>query len=136
MMSDTRLAMREFRFLDEKRKLTTLSGSEEQRWRELKQALGTPEPNVPARSQADENAHPMAPASVPPDYAPYTTPGYGQMPAVSSGYPPPALVQRPENSTLPAAELLGVSDRPSPPQRTDPHPPPPPTADPPPRPTP
>jgi hypothetical protein len=118
MMSDTRLAMREFRFLDEKRKLTTLSGSEEQRWRELKQALGTPEPNVPARSQADENAHPMAPASVPPDYAPYTTPGYGQMPAVSSGYPPPALVQRPENSTLPAAELLGLSDSPAPPQRT------------------
>ena len=117
-MSDTRLAMREFRFLDEKRKLTTLSGSEEQRWRELKQALGTPEPNVPARSQADENAHPMAPASVPPDYAPYTTPGYGQMPAVSSGYPPPALVQRPENSTLPAAELLGLSDSPAPPQRT------------------
>jgi hypothetical protein len=118
MMSDTRLAMREFRFLDEKRKLTTLSSSEEQRWRELKQALGAPEPNVPARSQADGNAQPMPTAAVPSDYAPYTTPGYGQMPAVTSGLPPPALVPRPENSTLPAAELLGLSDSPSPPQRT------------------
>jgi hypothetical protein len=123
MMSDTRLAMREFRFLDEKRKLTTLSSSEEQRWRELKQALGAPEPNVPVRSQADGNAYPMPTAPVPADYAPYTTPGYGQIPA-GPGYPPPASLQQPENSTLPAAELLGFSDSSPPPQRTvaDTHP--------------
>ncbi len=122
-MSDTRLAMREFRFLDEKRKLTTLSSSEEQRWRELKQALGAPEPNVPVRSRADGNAYPMPTAPVPADYAPYTTPGYGQMPA-GPGYPPPASLQQPENSTLPAAELLGFSDSSPPPQRTvaDTHP--------------
>jgi hypothetical protein len=118
MMSDTRLAMREFRFLDEKRKLTALSSAEEQRWRELKQALGAPEPNVPVWSQADGNANPQPAAPVPSDYAPHTTPGYGQMPAAASGYPPPALVPRPENSTLPAAELLGLSDSPAPPQRT------------------
>jgi len=123
MMSDTRLAMREFRFLDEKRKLTTLSSSEEQRWRELKQALGAPEPNVPVRSRADGNAYPMPTAPVPADYAPYTTPGYGQMPA-GPGYPPPASLQQPGNSTLPAAELLGFSDSSPPPQRTvtDTHP--------------
>src|SRR5687768_14864706 len=42
-MSDTRIAMREFRFLDEKRKTSGLSSTEEQRWTELRQALGAPE---------------------------------------------------------------------------------------------
>ena len=132
-MSDTRLAMREFRFLDEKRKLTTLSSSEEQRWRELKQALGAPEPTVPVRSQAPSrsgspdpssaysaggNAYPKPNAAVPPNYAPHTTPGYGQTPAEPSGYPPLGPAPHSENSTLPAAELLGLSEGSAPPQRT------------------
>ncbi len=44
-MSDTRVAMREFRFLDEKRKLTALSHAEEQRWIELGHLLGGAESN-------------------------------------------------------------------------------------------
>ncbi len=47
MMSDTRVAMREFRFLDEKRKLSALSPAEEQRWSELKQTLGVVEASNP-----------------------------------------------------------------------------------------
>ncbi|RYZ33249.1 MAG: hypothetical protein EOO72_14455, partial [Myxococcaceae bacterium] len=39
-MSDTRAAMREFRFLDEKRKLGSLSAVEEARWVELRGLLG------------------------------------------------------------------------------------------------
>jgi hypothetical protein len=42
-MSDTRAAMREFRFLDEKRKVGGLSTAEEQRWAELRGLLGLPE---------------------------------------------------------------------------------------------
>src|SRR4051812_19968835 len=39
-MSDTQAAMREFRFLDEKRKVSGLAGPEEQRWQELAAHLG------------------------------------------------------------------------------------------------
>ena len=39
-MSDTRAAMREFRFLDDKRKQGGLSAAEEQRWTELRHSLG------------------------------------------------------------------------------------------------
>ncbi|HEX4621926.1 MAG TPA: hypothetical protein VH208_10205, partial [Myxococcaceae bacterium] len=39
-MSDTQAAMREFRFLDDKRRAAGLSATEEQRWAELRQALG------------------------------------------------------------------------------------------------
>jgi hypothetical protein len=39
-MSDTQAAMREFRFLDDKRKTSGLQAQEEQRWQELAQALG------------------------------------------------------------------------------------------------
>ncbi|MFZ5471816.1 MAG: hypothetical protein ACOZIN_20495, partial [Myxococcota bacterium] len=39
-MSDTRAAMRDFRFLDEKRNQSGLSPAEEQRWLELRTALG------------------------------------------------------------------------------------------------
>jgi hypothetical protein len=39
-MSDTQAAMREFRFLDDKRNAAGLSAAEEQRWNELRQALG------------------------------------------------------------------------------------------------
>ncbi len=39
-MSDIRLSMREFRLLEEKRKLAALSDAEERRWSELGQALG------------------------------------------------------------------------------------------------
>src|SRR6476620_5672963 len=40
MMSDTRAAMREFRFLDDKRKQGRLEEAEEYRWQELRQQLG------------------------------------------------------------------------------------------------
>ena len=57
-MSDTRTAMREFRFLDEKRKLGSLSAAEEQRWNELRQQLGAPEAVAPAAyPAAPEYAH-------------------------------------------------------------------------------
>src|SRR6516165_7676216 len=39
-MSDIRLSMREFRFLEEKRKLAPLTQAEEQRWIELGRTLG------------------------------------------------------------------------------------------------
>jgi len=39
-MSDIRLSMREFRLLEEKRKLAALSDAEERRWNELGQSLG------------------------------------------------------------------------------------------------
>src|ERR1043165_1002617 len=39
-MSDTQAAMREFRFLDEKRKTSGLLPQEEQRWQELAHGLG------------------------------------------------------------------------------------------------
>src|SRR5512132_3073081 len=39
-MADTRAAMREFRFLDDKRKQGSLSAAEEGRWTELRTALG------------------------------------------------------------------------------------------------
>jgi hypothetical protein len=45
-MSDTRTVMREFRFLDEKRKQGSLSPIEAQRWEELRVALGIPAPTV------------------------------------------------------------------------------------------
>jgi hypothetical protein len=129
MMSDTRLAMREFRFLDEKRKLTTLSSSEEQRWRELKQALGTPQPNIPSwpavpstaghpdpasAFSAEGSGEPMATDAVPPHYAPYNTPGYGQLPAAPLEDPPPAPPRRSENSSLPAAKLPELPKSPAP----------------------
>src|SRR5687768_8317475 len=39
-MSDTRAAMKEFRFLDEKRRVGGLTAPEEQRWLDLRQQLG------------------------------------------------------------------------------------------------
>src|SRR6185295_1352808 len=57
-MSDTRAAMREFRFLDDKRKQGGLSPSEEQRWGELRQGLGLPE--EPAVAQVAYEADPNA----------------------------------------------------------------------------
>ena len=47
-MSDTRAVMREFRFLDEKRKVGGLSPVEEMRWAELRHALGLPAEAPPA----------------------------------------------------------------------------------------
>src|SRR4051812_34018820 len=56
-MSDTRAAMREFRFLDDKWKQGGLSPAEEQRWGELRQALGLPEEPAVAQAQyPDPNA--------------------------------------------------------------------------------
>src|SRR5205814_500293 len=63
LMSDTRAAMREFRFLDDKRKQGGLSAAEEQRWTELRHSLGLPEaapdPDAPV---APEYANPDATA--------------------------------------------------------------------------
>ncbi|HKD40035.1 MAG TPA: hypothetical protein VKB87_07065 [Myxococcaceae bacterium] len=54
-MSDIRVSMREFRFLEEKRKLAALSQAEEQRWIELGQMLGifeaNPHPPAPEAQQ-------------------------------------------------------------------------------------
>ncbi len=72
-MSDTRAVMREFRFLDEKRKSGGLSSGEEQRWSELRQQLGLPaeSPAQDAQQQAwaqqgyygpDGNWYPYPPA--------------------------------------------------------------------------
>jgi hypothetical protein len=51
-MSDLRAAMREFSFLDERRKAGLLSAADEQRWNELREGLGqsepSPTPEVPA----------------------------------------------------------------------------------------
>src|SRR5206468_57354 len=46
-MSDTSAAMREFRFLDEKRKHAQLSAAEEQRYHELRHQLGMPAQTPP-----------------------------------------------------------------------------------------
>src|ERR1700687_1861580 len=81
MRPDTRLAMREFRFLDEKRKLTRLKEPEERRWLELKQALSTAGLQQPAPA--------------------------GNYPAGVNGYPAPPPDQGPPQS---AAELLGLVD--------------------------
>ena len=151
LMPDTRLAMREFRFLDEKRKLTPLSSNEEQRWRELKQVLGVPEepppptsPPPPSRDVEPEQAYysdangysvlgsseptgldfnpdqmyggaspePLATpniGSTSPHYSPYATPGYGQSPLARPD--PYRIEQSPgEDPTLPAAELLGLTE--------------------------
>ena len=69
-MSDIRVSMREFRFLEEKRKLAALSQAEEQRWIELGQMLGifevSPHPPAPEAQQpqgyyaADGNWYPYA----------------------------------------------------------------------------
>ena len=150
-MPDTRLAMREFRFLDEKRKLTPLSSNEEQRWRELKQVLGVPEelppptsPPPPSRDVEPEQAYysdangysvlgtseptgldfnpdqmyggaspePLASpdiGSTSPHHSPYATPGYGQSPLARPD--PYRIEQSPaEDPTLPAAELLGLTE--------------------------
>ena len=56
-MSDIRVSMREFRFLEEKRKLAALSQAEEQRWIELGQMLGifevNPHPPAPEAQQPE-----------------------------------------------------------------------------------
>src|SRR3712207_2080318 len=71
MSFDTRTAMREFRFLDEKRKLGSFSVAEEQRWNELRQALGAPEPAAPAYPSQE-----YAAAQSMPGYADQAAQGY------------------------------------------------------------
>jgi len=59
-MSDTRAAMREFRFLDDKRRQGGLSSAEEERWGELRHALGIAEAPAEALAEqqyADPNAY-------------------------------------------------------------------------------
>jgi hypothetical protein len=76
-MSDTRAALREFRFLDEKRKMGSLSPVEEARWNELRGLLGVQDAAVPEPSAPE--AYPQQPQ------------GYygadGQWYAYPAGYP-------------------------------------------------
>src|SRR5690348_1814124 len=58
-MSDTRTSMREFRFLDEKRKMGSLSPAEETRWTELRGLLGVPD--APVQEPAAAAAYPQQP---------------------------------------------------------------------------
>jgi len=95
-MSDTRVAMSEFRLLDDKRKLTPLSYAEEQQWLHLGQLLGIFESadyaafSAPAEhphgyyaddgnwypypQEYDPNAYPAGAESGPPYGAPYSPP--------------------------------------------------------------
>ena len=58
-MSDTRAAMREFRFLDEKRKMGSLSPAEEARWNELRGLLGVQD--APIQEPPAAAAYPQQP---------------------------------------------------------------------------
>src|SRR5688572_2200118 len=58
-MSDTRTSMREFRFLDEKRKMGSLSPAEEARWTELRGLLGVPD--APVQQPAAAESYPQQP---------------------------------------------------------------------------
>jgi hypothetical protein len=116
-MSDTRLAMREFRFLDEKRKQGGLSSVEEQRWTELRQWLGIdaggdtgPQSSAPPPYEeqqplgyyaSDGNWYPL-----PPGYAPPAPPGYPPQPPY--GYPEyPESFSPPPPYPQPGAENSG-----------------------------
>src|SRR5262245_13645279 len=73
-MSDTRAAMREFRFLDDKRRQGGLSPFEEQRWVELRQELGLPDEPAECHAQAayDPNAAVMGYYAEDGNWYPYT----------------------------------------------------------------
>jgi hypothetical protein len=58
-MSDTRTSMREFRFLDEKRKMGSLSPAEEARWTELRGLLGVQD--APVQEPAAAAGYPQQP---------------------------------------------------------------------------
>ncbi len=58
-MSDTRTSMREFRFLDEKRKMGSLSPAEEARWTELRGLLGVQD--APVHDPAAGAGYPQQP---------------------------------------------------------------------------
>src|SRR5919198_1439851 len=55
-MSDLRAAMNEFSFLEERRKAGLLSAADEQRWNELRQGLGQPEPAPATEAATSEYA--------------------------------------------------------------------------------
>lgn len=82
-MSDTQAAMREFRFLDDKRKTNGLTPTEEQRWRELASSLGV---DLSAQQQpqgyfGEDGQWYAYPAGYDANAPAYGYPGYG--------YPPP-----------------------------------------------
>src|SRR5712692_6760391 len=134
MRSDTRLAMREFRFLDEKRKLTRLKEPEERRWLELKQVLSAAAPQQPPDNYpAGVNGYPAPPAELVPHAAAAVQPSEAQSQWASSVAPrapadPPRsfpsfdidLRLADEGPPLSAAELLGLVE----PTQTEPAPPP------------
>jgi hypothetical protein len=91
-MADTRAAMREFRFLDDKRKQGGLSATEEQRWTELRHTLGLPEVESPpaAAPAPDPGAYAQFSQQVPAGY--YASDGnWYPYPA---GYDPNAYAQQ------------------------------------------
>src|SRR3954465_14202834 len=85
-MSDTSAAMREFRFLDDKRKQGGLSPSEEQRWGELRQSLGLPEETVAPAQDVDPNAQMQGYYAEDGNWYPY--------PQEAQGYDPNAYAQQ------------------------------------------
>src|SRR5713226_290693 len=121
MRSDTRLAMREFRFLDEKRKLTRLREPEERRWLELKQALSAAAAQqLAGNNPAGANGRPAPPAE-PPRSADAVQPSEVQSQWASSvahratADPPPGFPSFDMDLRLPAAgpppaQLLGLAE--------------------------
>jgi hypothetical protein len=90
-MSDTQAAMREFRFLDDKRKTNGLTPTEEHRWQELAASLGVDLAAVQPAGYYGENGQWYAyPAEYDPNAAAwgYPQPGYG--------YPPPGYPLQPQ----------------------------------------
>jgi len=127
MRSDTRLAMREFRFLDEKRKLTRLKEPEERRWLELRQVLSAAAPQQPpANYPGGVNGYPSPPAEPAPRSADPVPPSEAQSQWASSAAPsapvdPPLgfpsfdidLRLADEGPPQSAAELLGLVEPPA-----------------------
>ncbi|MFP2911811.1 hypothetical protein ACLESD_43675, partial [Pyxidicoccus sp. 3LFB2] len=78
-MSDTRAAMREFRFLDEKRKLGSLSPVEEARWVELRGLLGIQDTAPVSDASAwQQQAAPQGYYAADGQWYPYPAQGYAQ----------------------------------------------------------
>jgi hypothetical protein len=93
-MSDTQAAMREFRFLDEKRTSTGLTPAEAERWQALAEELGVDVSQ--AQPSAQPAGAPPAPGYYGPDgqWYPYAPQGYdpavwGGAPGAWPGYYPP-----------------------------------------------
>src|SRR5262245_2010038 len=86
-MSDTRAAMREFRFLDEKRKTASLSHEEEHRLALLRQQLGMPEAEVPQGYYGEDGQW----YAYPPGYDPNACAAQQYDPNAQGGFDPAQL---------------------------------------------